>query len=427
MDFGKFIGARRSALGLNHQTCAARSGLEISTLSRVENSQGRPTLQTAVRVCRGLEVSLADLLDWWQGSHAVLLEEAPLLPIAEVLTRDDVEAFVRCFRAKPLLCATWLTDSLNGLLAGKGWQLSLFAPVDVVKLLFSDSPLYRFEILYPAELAPEKLLALNRSGGMLTFRDVGHYLERTRSAKGRTIGHIASGLGIGPSILSRIENGDHEQIKLAYVLALDQSLEQGGKLLMLYWGAENARRDIELHLSEQREAPWSVYEERLAEVLVRVCRWASLEDPGYAQQRFQVLRLLEQHLEPAESSAFPTVWLRAQLNYQLPSPAPAHETGDSQVGAQPAAAEGRQHSEENGERLALENVATVLRERNRELGRILQEARQQKDLSLAACADQIGTTQERYAALEAGEAPIGAAELEVLVRFLGIPARQVWP
>ena len=396
-------------------------------MGRLENERTQPTLQTALQACRGLEVSLADLLDGWLGTHAALQASTPALQSAAILTPADVEAFIRSFRAKPLLCSTWLTDSMNGLLAVEGKKLPLFAPVDVVKLLFSDdSRLYHFEILYPDEVAPEALLALCRSGGMITFRDCGHYLERVRRAQGRPQARLASVLGIAPTILSRVESGEQEHVKLYYVLTLDESLEQGGgRLMMLYWNAGVARIDIDRHLSERGEAPLSVYEERLAEVLVSVCRWASLKDPGYAQ-RLQALRLLDQLPEPAKSRAFPSAWLRARLNYQLPPPPQAQETDENQAAVQPEGREGRP-PEAATEPQAAQSAADALRERNREFGRILQEARLLKGMSLLACAGLIGTSSERYAALEAGESPIGAAELEVLVRYLEIPPRKVWP
>jgi hypothetical protein len=63
------------------------------------------------------------------------------------------------------------------------------------------------------------------------------YFERIRRAKGRALAHLGSGTGLTPFILSRIECGSADQINLADVIALDETLEQGGRLLMLYWSA----------------------------------------------------------------------------------------------------------------------------------------------------------------------------------------------
>jgi transcriptional regulator with XRE-family HTH domain len=67
-----------------------------------------------------------------------------------------------------------------------------------------------------------------------------------------------------------------------------------------------------------------------------------------------------------------------------------------------------------------------IQERNREIGRILQEARSLKNITVTICAQLIGTSRRRYAAMERGEAMIGIAELEVLMDFLNIPSHKIW-
>ncbi|HEY6541682.1 MAG TPA: helix-turn-helix transcriptional regulator [Ktedonobacteraceae bacterium] len=67
-----------------------------------------------------------------------------------------------------------------------------------------------------------------------------------------------------------------------------------------------------------------------------------------------------------------------------------------------------------------------IQERNRVIGRILRGARSQKRISVTTCAELLGTSRRRYAAMERGEAIIGAAELETLVRFLEVPVHAVW-
>lgn len=67
-----------------------------------------------------------------------------------------------------------------------------------------------------------------------------------------------------------------------------------------------------------------------------------------------------------------------------------------------------------------------IQERNREIGQILQEARSHKNITVTICAQLIGTSRRRYAAMERGEAMIGVAELEVLMGFLNIPSHKIW-
>jgi len=71
-------------------------------------------------------------------------------------------------------------------------------------------------------------------------------------------------------------------------------------------------------------------------------------------------------------------------------------------------------------------VPDGLVDRNRELGRVLQDARRAKNVSVTRCAQLVGTSRRRYLAMERGEAIIGVAEFEVLLAFLEIPAQQIW-
>jgi transcriptional regulator with XRE-family HTH domain len=75
----------------------------------------------------------------------------------------------------------------------------------------------------------------------------------------------------------------------------------------------------------------------------------------------------------------------------------------------------------------MEVPKSTLLERNREIGRIVREARKTKGMSISTCTGSIGTSRRRYVAMEAGEAMIGIAELESLMRFLDIPAERIWP
>ena len=57
---------------------------------------------------------------------------------------------------------------------------------------------------------------------------------------------------------------------------------------------------------------------------------------------------------------------------------------------------------------------------------MLQEAHNDKNITVTTCAQLIGTSRRRYSAMERGEAMIGVAELEVLIDFLGVPSHKIW-
>lgn len=60
------------------------------------------------------------------------------------------------------------------------------------------------------------------------------------------------------------------------------------------------------------------------------------------------------------------------------------------------------------------------------IARLLKATRLEKKLTVTECSELVGTTRRRYGAIEKGEAPLGAAEMLILTRFLGVPAQRMW-
>lgn len=59
---GNLIRARREAAGLTQAEVAERAGLHVITMSRLENDQANPTLQTLQRLATALGCTVSDLL-----------------------------------------------------------------------------------------------------------------------------------------------------------------------------------------------------------------------------------------------------------------------------------------------------------------------------------------------------------------------------
>ncbi len=62
-----------------------------------------------------------------------------------------------------------------------------------------------------------------------------------------------------------------------------------------------------------------------------------------------------------------------------------------------------------------------------EIGAVLKKARERAGKTIVGCAQEIGTYRQRYAAIERGEEPVGAAELERLASYMGISGSALWP
>lgn len=281
MDFGEWIRLLRKERKLDIQSLADRSGVEASTISRAENARTQVTLLTAIRLCDGLGISVADVLDSVYGKHTLKGEQEQQSIIPAVPTMNDVEQFLSSFYRNEEEGKIWLTDLLNKVVSmsrsvpgsAQGSVFRLFVPEDIQKLLL-DSPIYRFEVQYPPGITSNAILTIYQRGGMLTLTDVGEYIKKLRRERKVTLEQMEQRVKLSPSILSRLESGFTEQIKLADVLMLDRHLGQEGTLLSMYWETYSCYERI-----IRRHAATAEQDLKLATLFIIACRWLQLMNP----------------------------------------------------------------------------------------------------------------------------------------------------
>jgi transcriptional regulator with XRE-family HTH domain len=294
MTLGAWLKKLRHARGLTLETLAAQTGVEASTLSRIENDRTQATLDTTVRLCEALGTTAVDLLQALQGRKA-----APRLPQGKsrlasgaVLSMEDVDAFVAFFHAHPKDCLRALSDLLNQvtkLQSSQGVEpiereTPRFSP-EAIERLLAISPLYRFELRYPSNLEAAVILEIGRQGGVLTPTDVGIYLQQARRKKKVTLVGLEGAVQLSASVLSRLEGGSVDRVKLLEALTLDQALGEKGNLLMLYWSAskfsaKSAPASPKPGPLDVTQAGWTEQEYRLADTLILAGRWLQYLSPG---------------------------------------------------------------------------------------------------------------------------------------------------
>ena len=69
--FGQHVQALREARGMSQEDLAARSGLSVDALVRVERGEFSPPLSTLREICGGLDILLSTLFDDFEQVHAV--------------------------------------------------------------------------------------------------------------------------------------------------------------------------------------------------------------------------------------------------------------------------------------------------------------------------------------------------------------------
>jgi transcriptional regulator with XRE-family HTH domain len=61
------LAKKRKDLGLSHQQLAERANLDRSAISLIESKKRIPTLLTALKISRAMQLNLSDLLKEYEG------------------------------------------------------------------------------------------------------------------------------------------------------------------------------------------------------------------------------------------------------------------------------------------------------------------------------------------------------------------------
>lgn len=279
MDFGGWVRVLRQAQKLDIRALAERTGVEVSTISRVENARTKVTLLTVIRLCKGLGVTFHDLLEVVYSQGAVRRIDEGSMPSSAVPTRDDIDQFLEYFHREEKEGKAWLSQLIKRVISasestGKRSEengIDLFVPVDI---LLIDSPFYRFEVQYPSTLSAKDIVTIYECGGLLTSIDIGEYLRKVRREQQITLEQLERTAHFSTSVLLRLESSVIEQIKLADVIWLDQHLGQSGMLFSMYWEVYSFYEDLLYRYPTTAERDM-----KLVSIFVVICRWLCAMNP----------------------------------------------------------------------------------------------------------------------------------------------------
>lgn len=247
-------------------------------------------MASVVRMCQGLDLSLADLFREWLGRILPIPgPEAHLQHCQEgILTCQDVQHWLSRIleghrRSREILIAALnLIVLRSGLLATPFPPLSqLFSLADIEKMLW-DLPWFRFEVTPPLQCKPlvASLPSIRLSGGLILPSEIGAYLELLRCQHDLSLKQLNNQSRVNLGTLTYLECGKPESGKygrliLYDVLRLDDCLQQNGTLVELYWSEISSRMCLEQAWNDLPEmAVCSTRaKHRLVSLLVSVGRW----------------------------------------------------------------------------------------------------------------------------------------------------------
>ena len=323
MDFGQWVQHMRLERKMDMRAFSELVGIDISTISRIENGRTQVTLTKAVRMCEGLGVSLPMLLEILHGERMTDLPSSGTVEQDIMPRRNDIYLFLSYLHADWQMGYKLLADLLNTLAslhasskrASSGRVRRFFVPEDVEKLLF-DLPLYRFELHYPPDIEANDIWEVYQREGFLTLMDAGVYLKKVRQKMHVPLVHLQHAVKVSDSVLSRLEEGSLERVKLMDILTLDEQLEQHGKVIALYWkvcqDAEMVNRIFarSRHIQETLATtdPTASIEEQvhLISIFTTLCRWFQQSYPHEQTWMSELRKKLrqtpsaQQHVESTE-------------------------------------------------------------------------------------------------------------------------------
>ncbi|MBA2681140.1 MAG: helix-turn-helix transcriptional regulator [Ktedonobacteraceae bacterium] len=280
-SFGTWLEDTRGGMPL--RSFAEQVGVDAGTISRTERNCTDVLVPTAVRICRGLGLSLGDFFQNWQGVSIVAADQLGQELWQGALTGVDVQRWlIRLFEGhrrnrEMLISALNLIVLRSGLLTTPLPQMiQLFSLADIEKMLW-DLPWFRYEVAPPlhcesiiADLAP-----IYQRGGLILPSELGVYISKLRRQEGFSLKQLSEEIRIPIGTLSSVENGMIKHFKLCDLLHIDASLQRRGELIALYWWEVSNRQTLE---QEWNQLPLAAaYSPRvkhtLTSLLISVGRW----------------------------------------------------------------------------------------------------------------------------------------------------------
>jgi transcriptional regulator with XRE-family HTH domain len=249
--FGTWLKDRRGKRSL--RTFAQQVGVDIGVISRIERNCTDVLVSTAVRICRGLDLSVADFF-----------RECLETPLSEAAFQFDQEHWHGALTGQDV--QRWLLRILEAhnreLLVS---VLNFIRSSEAFTRLSPDQTL----VTPPLHGSSIDFVSIYRRGGLIEPAEVGAYVSLVRGKLGFSPKQLSEATGISVGILSNIENGMIKRLKLCDLLSLDNCLQCGGELIVLCWWEVSSRQMLE---QEWNQLDAQVLHQLLS-LLISASRW----------------------------------------------------------------------------------------------------------------------------------------------------------
>ncbi len=275
MDFSEWVRLNRAEKRWDLRALEAKSGVDNSTVARIETGRSQATLISAIRLWQAYEVPFSkfasDLgISFALGSLPKLAnpKDRSCLSIRDILgflnTGLTNEKQARDFVAQ------WL-DRFNAY----QHQFGIITPLqDISAEKLWDSS---FDFPYPPDITSDELSKIFENGEALTFVDAGYYMALLRQNLSMRLVDLEKKLKISDTVLGRVERGAITNVKIKELIQINNFLDETGMFFALYWvaGIQTVQlKTIIAKHSSRREAQQLWPAEQAAYNLTKFYRWS---------------------------------------------------------------------------------------------------------------------------------------------------------
>jgi transcriptional regulator with XRE-family HTH domain len=291
MEFSQLLRQRRQALGMDTRMLALASGIDHGTISRIENGHVHPLVETAIRLCKALQIDPTDLMDNKITKGAIL--QTPPSQSTTYLNCSDLYGLSSLFIIRPLYVLDKIIE-LTGKFLLPNQKVLLHQEYSYFKRTpeavgdRTNALLDYLQANYlPNELNNTLLIKIHNAGGAISFPDFGIFTRNIRKGKSLTLIDIEEMSGLSDSTISNLEHGNIQRIKVSDILLLEKVYDAQGDLFHLIWNAGELR---ERSVKVKTKYGWSPQERILFYYMICAYRYLQSQNNSSEKQWLSSLR-----------------------------------------------------------------------------------------------------------------------------------------
>lgn len=274
MDFSEWVRLNRGEKRWDLRAVEAKSGVDNSTVARIETGHSQATLVSAIRLWQAYDVPFSKFASDLGILFSLGSLPTPANPKDQLcLSVGDILGFLNTALTNEKKTKNFVDQWLDRFNAYQH-QFGTTTPLqDISVEKFWDSS---FDFPYPPDITSDQLSQIFENGEALTFVDAGYYMALLRQNVGMRLVDLEKKLKISDTVLGRVERGAITNVKIKELIQINNCLDKTGLFFALYWvaGIQTVQlKTIIAKHSSRREAQQLWPAEQATYNLIKFHRW----------------------------------------------------------------------------------------------------------------------------------------------------------